>query len=292
MTTENWVTVKPYRSFQTTDPKILKQQIIQSFNNSFQNSTFNNDFDFSFIDDVIEEEQIIDLISKIDCKRFQGFIRLGLFKGTWLLNYGFGCKYRLNRASIIDVLSKDKIFDQTLWLCTILCCSLSLFAILLSAIFSLLNAFLSPSNPIHGPLSMYLWNSLSAVFHALAILIFTAEFYFYINKNVLNQEQMHSGWISTDCGKLGWSFFILFISFFLIITNIIIIYAHSKVNQSFLNFRNIKNFYEKNETLIDDVTEAKNHNLSIDEPIRPENESSSDLNVTSRRLKRIIDFIY
>lgn len=109
MTTENWVTVKPYRSFQTTDPKILKQQIIQSFNNSFQNSTFNNDFDFSFIDDVIEEEQIIDLISKIDCKRFQGFIRLGLFKGTWLLNYGFGCKYRLNRASSNFFYSVNKI---------------------------------------------------------------------------------------------------------------------------------------------------------------------------------------
>lgn len=97
MTTEYWVIVKPYRNFLTTDPKSLKQQIIQTFNTSLQNSTLNDDF--SFIDENIEEEQIIDLISKIDCKRFQGFIRFGLFKGTWLLNYGFGCKYRLNRAS-------------------------------------------------------------------------------------------------------------------------------------------------------------------------------------------------
>lgn len=131
------------------------------------------------------------------------------------------------------------------------------------------------------------------MFHFLAIIIFTVEFYFYINKNVLNQEQMHSGWISTDCGKLGWSFFILFLSFFLITINIIIIYVHSRFKQSFLNFKNIKNICEKNENLIDDVNECKNHNLSIDERLDPENQSSSDFNViASRRLKRIIDFIY
>lgn len=104
---------------------------------------------------------------------------------------------------------------------------------------------------------------------------------------------MHSGWISTDCGKLGWSFFILFLSFFLIITNIIFIYAHSKIKKSLFSFKSIrKNIYEKNENLISDVNEINNQNFSINEPTNLENESGSDFNVSSKRLKKIIDFIY
>lgn len=99
LTTENWVIVRPYRQIRTPDAQSIKNQIIQTFNSSLQNLTMNEIPDFSFVDDSIEDEQIIDLISKIDCKRFHGFIKFGLFKGTWLLNYGFGCKYRLNRVS-------------------------------------------------------------------------------------------------------------------------------------------------------------------------------------------------
>lgn len=99
LTTEYWVIVRPYRQIQTPDVQSIKDQIIQTLNSSFQNLTINEIFDFSLIDDNSEDEQIIDLISKIDCKRFQGFIKFGLFKGTWLLNYGFGCKYRLSRNS-------------------------------------------------------------------------------------------------------------------------------------------------------------------------------------------------
>ena len=47
------------------------------------------------------------------------------------------------------------------------------------------------------------------------MIIYSAEFHFYINKNVLTKEQIENGWTSTGRGELGWSFYILFISVFL-----------------------------------------------------------------------------
>ncbi|CAF0703865.1 unnamed protein product [Brachionus calyciflorus] len=289
LTTDYWVVIRPIRHINPEKLDITKQ-IFESLNSTIDgNSTVNgsnqdDEIDYSFIDDDMEDEnenQIIDLSQKLDCKRFQGIIRFGLFKGVWLLNYAFGCKYRLNKIYIIDALSKDKIFDQTLWICTILCCSLSLFTIFLSAIFSLLNAFLSPTNPIHGPLSIYLWNSLSALFHLLGILIFTGEFYFYINRNILTKELLESGWTSTGRGQLAWSFYIQFISIFLISVNIVIIYLYSKFKKD--SFLNLKNNFEKNENLINVAENVENEQLS---------NSISDEKKSSRKLKRIIDFIY
>lgn len=57
----------------------------------------------------------IDFNAKSDCKRYNGKIRFGLFKGIWVLNYAYGCKNRVNRVSMFEMLSKHKLFDQTLW---------------------------------------------------------------------------------------------------------------------------------------------------------------------------------
>ncbi len=50
-------------------------------------------------DDDDEEFSPSELFAKKDCVRYNGKIKLGLFKGIWLLNYAFGCKNRVNRVS-------------------------------------------------------------------------------------------------------------------------------------------------------------------------------------------------
>ena len=59
------------------------------------------------------------------------------------------------------MLSKHKLFDQTLWISTILCCAFAIFSIFIASIFSLLNVFLMPTRIMQGPISLYLWNSIA-----------------------------------------------------------------------------------------------------------------------------------
>ena len=116
--------------------------------------------------------------------------------------------------------------------------------------------------------------------------------------NVLTKEQIENGWTSTGRGELGWSFYILFISVFLILVNIGIVYFNTKYKRSFFN---IKNIYEKNENLITDVRngEISTQYLQIDETISSKLETTTTEQGVpelekrpSKKLRRIIDFIY
>lgn len=95
---------RPFRKQLQIDSKIAEYQTV--------------DEDSSSISREIEQENAllpIDLNAKSDCKRYNGKIRFGLFKGIWVLNYAYGCKNRVNRVSMFEMLSKHKLFDQTLW---------------------------------------------------------------------------------------------------------------------------------------------------------------------------------
>jgi hypothetical protein len=64
-----------------------------------------DDFDFEELEDESDQDRDeddllpLDLYANKDCKRYNGKIRFGLFKGIWLLNYAYGCKNRINRVS-------------------------------------------------------------------------------------------------------------------------------------------------------------------------------------------------
>ena len=59
------------------------------------------------------------------------------------------------------MLNKHKLFDQTLWIAVILSCALGLFSTLISSLFTLVYVFLKPIRNTSGPMSLYLWNSIS-----------------------------------------------------------------------------------------------------------------------------------
>jgi hypothetical protein len=158
----------------------------------------------------------------------------------------------------------------------------------------------------------------------LAVVLFTLEFYLFINKNVLTKEEIESGWISTNRARLGWSFYILFLSIILILVNIGLIYSTVRLKRSFID---LKNQYEKNMNLINGdgnilISCAKTSSLpsgaaaavaartdyqQISEPNININEINSSLSQfqnsysfnlrndetrSSKKLKKIIDFIY
>jgi len=215
------------------------------------------------------------------------------------------------------MLIDHKIFDFTLWISTIVCCSLSLFSTLISSVFSLLNIFLSPNRTMNGPISMYLWNSLAGLFHILSLLLFTLEFHLFIKKNILTKDEIESGWVSTNRAYLSWSFYILLASIFLILVNIALIYCTVRLKRSFVD---LKNRYEPNINLINGDTglivgdpglircsrtikndysqmiDFNQPNINLDDIDMDQNNENqfnfnSDLR-SSKKLKKIIDFIY
>ena len=69
--------------------------------------------DYSIKINTFKEDDTLlpfELNTKNGCKRYSGKIRFGLFKGVWLLNYAYGCKNRVNKVSMIEILSKHKLF--------------------------------------------------------------------------------------------------------------------------------------------------------------------------------------
>ncbi len=214
------------------------------------------------------------------------------------------------------MLIDHKIFDFTLWISTIVCCSLSLFNTLISSIFSLLNIFLSPNRTMNGPISMYLWNSIAGLFHLLSLLLFTLEFNLFIKKNILTKDELDSGWTSTNRAYLSWSFYILFVSVFLIVVNTVLIYCTVRLKRSFVD---LKNRYEPNLNLINgdglivgdpglircsrtnkndysQMVDFNQPNINLNDIDMDQNNENqfnfnSDLR-SSKKLKKIIDFIY
>lgn len=132
----------------------------------------------------------------------------------------------------------------------------------------------------------------------------------FIKKNVLTKDEIESGWISTNRAQLSWSFYILIISIVLILVNIALIYVTVRIKRSFID---IKNIYETNMNLINAdsgilINYPINEARSIDEQpslnLKEMNSFKahaiddyplglkSDDRRSSKKLKRIIDFIY
>jgi hypothetical protein len=116
--TENWAVVRPYRHMPATAGadssearQLLKHQVPVKPANQSRIGLNVNGTD-SYLIDIAEassseeetdddDDDILpsDLYARKDCVRYNGKIKLGLFKGVWLLNYAFGCKNRINRVS-------------------------------------------------------------------------------------------------------------------------------------------------------------------------------------------------
>ena len=162
-----------------------------------------------------------------------------------------------------------------------MCCSLGLIATFISSIFSLLHVFLT-SDRARNPISLYLWHSVSAIFHLLAIVLFALEYNIFIRKNVLTKEELESGWISLNRTQLYWSYYILIVSLILVCVNILIIYSITRFKRSTLAFKtqydvNMKGT-ESDGNLVD---ESSPNNLTRSNELR-----------SSKKIKKLIEFVY
>ena len=103
MTSEHWVVARPYRQVFLDAVQDLRTARLKSTSNTSSrfNLTTNNQTNENKEEDEDEDDDDfwpIDLYEKNDCKRYNGKIRFGLFRGVWMFNYAYGCKNRIHRA--------------------------------------------------------------------------------------------------------------------------------------------------------------------------------------------------
>lgn len=104
--TENWIIAKPIRQISDSNLDSSWKISLPAIKNSslYKNISFELSRAIEETNDYFGSDEDSELylpidLAKNDCKRYNGKIKFGLFKGVWLLNYAYGCKNRITRVS-------------------------------------------------------------------------------------------------------------------------------------------------------------------------------------------------
>ena len=109
VSTENWVIARPVRqlpnsnfdgSWKLSLPALKNSSLFKNISLELSKAIeFDKAIEDYFGSDEDDELYLPIDLAKNDCKRYNGKIKFGLFKGVWLLNYAYGCKNRITRVS-------------------------------------------------------------------------------------------------------------------------------------------------------------------------------------------------
>jgi hypothetical protein len=118
---EHWSIIRPYRkmpfrvSKEDDFPNEIENDPSKSKNKTNKDiiSEANKEYfvEISGLNEEPSEDYLpndFELLYK-GCKRFNGRINIGLFRGTWILNHAFGCKNRINQVFSKLNLNQDKV---------------------------------------------------------------------------------------------------------------------------------------------------------------------------------------
>jgi hypothetical protein len=206
---------------------------------------------------------------------------------------------------VIDLAFNHKLLNETIWILIIISSSLAIVTTVICALLCFIQLFLTLKRQMNIPKSIFLWNVASGIFILLAIFLFAFQYKFYIQNNVLTQQEIDNGWISTNLAELSWSFYILLIPFSLIFFNLFLIYGTFRLKRSFVDLKSeydsIQNANKKTSNRDLNLIKCINSNaISLDDNKIHEfydariQTSYFTFNLTgsSNRLKKIIDLIY
>ncbi|XP_054708622.1 clarin-3-like [Uloborus diversus] len=156
-----------------------------------------------------------------DSNKFRGELHFGLFEGSKTLNHGFG-----DRKTHIwvqqEMVKNPQLFLFSLWLLTIMGLALAMLFALISAVFAVINTVVTPVEVITGIAGLYLWNGIGALFSALSVLSWVAQYFAKLKANVMTKDELDQQWTSEDKAWLGYSFWFAVVCFILFLINIII----------------------------------------------------------------------
>lgn len=207
---------------------------------------------------------------------------------------------------MLELVFDRKLLNEKIWILCIISCSLAIVSSVICALFCFIQLFptFDKENIAKGTL---IWNGLSGIFILLSLLLFAFQFNYYIQNNILTQEELDNGWISTNLAELSFSFYILFIPFILILLNVALISAAIRLKRSFVDLKNEYDNIQKSnsEATCRDLNliQCRNNNVNLLKNERIQEfydtkiqASYFTFNLTglrsSSRLKKIIDLIY
>ncbi|GAB6025219.1 hypothetical protein CHUAL_010640 [Chamberlinius hualienensis] len=130
---------------------------------------------------------------------------MGLFKGVLDNYYGVAKNDRFTVRDKSD--SFDGFISFTLWVTTTFCFSLGILFGIITAVFSIINSFITPIEEVTGIVGLYLWNNLACLFTLTGTLLYVWLYYGYL-KNVLKTLEEEIYWHIKEPTTLGYSFYL------------------------------------------------------------------------------------
>lgn len=121
---------------------------------------------------------------------------------------------------------ESEFLSAGLWLATLVFLSLTVTFATLSGFFSIFNIWFNPVWFIFGVFGLYVWNGIAAGFCFLTIIFWTLLYFVSISDNIGITDTLRSTahYSSNDLVKLGFSFWILFVTIACHLMNIRIVY--------------------------------------------------------------------
>ncbi|CRK86183.1 CLUMA_CG000099, isoform A, partial [Clunio marinus] len=127
----------------------------------------------------------------------------------------------------------EEFLNAALWLSTVTFLGLSLAFAIVGGFFAILNIWFNPSLDIFGVLGLYVWNGITLVMCGLTMIIWGSFFIIDVSNNIgiTYTLQTKANYSSTGLAKIGYSFWIMFVSIACHIINIGLVYLRSYLIQ-------------------------------------------------------------
>lgn len=165
------------------------------------------------------------LVSGSTSPTTKGFIQFGLFNYQKTLNHGYG--ERKSNFSVLEAIkSEPELMSYYLWLFTTLGTGFALFSSTFAAVASVIGTIRKDG----GVFVMVVSNVAAGIGQLVAFICWTIQFAQYLTHNVLMQQDQ-GRWTSKDQSTFGYSFYLIILSFFLVLINIILLTISARIQR-------------------------------------------------------------
>ncbi|XP_035674503.1 clarin-3-like isoform X1 [Branchiostoma floridae] len=158
-----------------------------------------------------------------------GSMHVGLFSGCKMFNYAFGLREKCFSVTEEQVgLNITYQPSHPMVAATIAFNAGAILMGLIAVIFSAYNVFTNPIETFAGPMGLYIWNGVSAVFCLVCLILYAVLYHLYLSgNNLLTQAEFDSKFYVATSG-FGYSYWLVLGALAAFLTNEGLVYLSGK----------------------------------------------------------------
>lgn len=141
-----------------------------------------------------------------------------------LFNEQVNAKTNVNQAKA-ETTHAAEFLSAGLWLTTLVFLSLTITFAVISGLFSIFNTFWNPASFLFSTFGLYIWNGIAAALCLLTMIFWGSLYLIFISKNIAITDTLRTTatYSSNDLAGLGFSYWILLVTIFLHLGNILLV---------------------------------------------------------------------